>query len=47
MRQATRGGRLHREDDVRRIYRIASALAASATVAALVTGVGAGVKFGW
>ena len=33
--------------NVRRIYRIASALAASATVAALVTGVGAGVKFGW
>src|SRR5690242_3026970 len=35
------------EDQVRRIYRIASALAASATVAALVTSVGAGVKFGW
>ena len=35
------------EDDVRRIYRIASGLAASATVAALVTAVGAGVTFGW
>jgi hypothetical protein len=33
------------EDDVRIINRIASGLAASATVAALVTAVGAGVKF--
>jgi len=41
---AARGGCRELEDDMR-LYRVASALAASATVSALIYTVGAGVKF--